>query len=197
MIDEINTFKKELSKHFTVFDPATIDELPLEISGSGRRNISLTADDHWPVQRKDTLCQETRSDITVRASEVREISKGKKNERSELRRNVHMRDYRLIDQSDFVAIYRPTYGGRPDWSGGTYHEARYASKTLKHLIIIQDPSVDGDLSNETIGFEPAEHQCITSVSRLNKPQNQKRAIEELIRRINSMKIELINRRIKS
>jgi hypothetical protein len=73
-----------------------------------------------------------------------------------LENQLERRDYRLIDQSDFVVSYRPLYGKAGvedrDFSGGTRAEWLYARETLKTRFFIHDTKNDGEVDPEA--FKP-------------------------------------------
>ena len=202
VMEEINRFKQKLEEHFTVFDPSTIDELPIQAAfknlDGDASELPLTSDDHWPSHHciEDVLCETDRTDVLLNIDDVREIAREVPDQKSELRDHVQRRDYRLIDQSDFVAIYRPTYGGREDYSGGTYHEAVYANQTGKPILIIKDQELDGNLSPETIGFAPRPAQRLNNIGNLHEREQQDKVLEKLVCLINEKSEELTSRRIR-
>ncbi len=114
-IDEINRFREFLHDRFTVFDPVTIDERPMQLLlGQRDRNdedkLSLPADAWWPTQGDDSLSGEALEEIPdLLVSDVKEIATDIGRESSEIDRQIRSRDFRLIDQADCVVVYRPTY----------------------------------------------------------------------------------------
>ena len=132
-IDEINRFRQFLHNRFTVFDPVTIDERPMQLLLGQHDNdedkLNLPADAWWPSQGDNSLDGEELVEIPdLLVSDVKEIATEIGDESSEIDRQIRSRDFRLIDQADCVVVYRPTYR-KKDWSKGTYHEMRYAQDT--------------------------------------------------------------------
>lgn len=124
-ISEIEQFKEHLRSVGPVLDPATIDELALvrlRESATDSALITYRQSMHWPVSSAGTLSDsaEFPSDIVLDRLEVEEAS-------SDVRRLVHFRDYRLMDQSDCLISYRPNWAGEDH--GGVTAEFRFAKMT--------------------------------------------------------------------
>lgn len=203
MIAELDSFRSELNKRFTVFDPLTIDEIPIEIAyeeakkKSQKKIIRVAAADQWQIPPAGTLCAEPRRTHDLALDDVKEIvTKASKAEKCELERHVEKRDFRMIDQADCVVIYRPTYGGG-DWSRGTYHEALYAHATGKPLLVIHDPKDDGPLSSSALGIELAKEDYYEATPHLHKPNEQKKALAWLIRELDQRAPNWLKNRLGS
>ncbi len=174
-IREINDFRERFDEEFTVFDPVTIDERILkflsadgsalgesEPVGDRRRGeitekmLTLRSAMWWPIRHADTISGIAASEIKLVASEVEEITKEIKQNVSEIDLLIRYRDYRLIDQADYVVIYRPTYpeGSEREWSTGTWMEYLHARRCFqksggirKRVHIIRDSTNDGPLDS--------------------------------------------------
>jgi hypothetical protein len=208
-IREVNRFRRALRKWFTVFDPVTIDEIPLQsvlnlhqsasrnmiadvlgkelLAGwrqlhRGRRRLDkfVTQDGFaravevamaanfvdteiglgeacfWPLgyDEEGTLRDDLQAvDIRVSHKELEEVATHIGGSSSEIERQVRSRDYRLIDQSDVVVIYRPTYNKKA-WSEGTRHEYEYALRNQKLALVVRDPREDGSLHKPPFQVPP-------------------------------------------
>jgi hypothetical protein len=189
--DEIDGFRQGLAEHFTVFDPLTIDEFPIAIkyqslgSQPAARAVELSVEDQWQIPAENTLCKEVRTAISLEVSQMAEISlKIGAEGRSEIARQTHIRDHRLIDQSDMVVIYRPTLRSDDgEWSHGTLNEAEYAQRRSKPFIVIRDPKNDPTLAAKTLGIELTPASTLDHLGDLHVPKNQAKLIQELISRI--------------
>lgn len=192
-IEEINRFREALNSAFTVFDPVSIDEKPLQPlvedeSIKDDEKVTFPAKAWWPTTGEDTLCGENPSDVAdLSVGEIREIGTGQDD--SEIDRQVRSRDYRLIDQSDYVVIYRPTYE-RDRWSTGTDHEARYAWDRGKRAFIIRDPDVDGALQSPPFQTIPLPKDVFDEVGQLNNRENQEKVLQQVIAAIKKAAVEL-------
>ncbi len=206
---EIDDFRNTLHSSYCVFDPLTIDELPLRDllrrhQQSAAAKVELTESDQWPIPGLQTLCGEDRSKHEMSKDELVEVagpmSRGAK---SELARQVEGRDFRLIDQSDCVVVYRPTYntkawGEEPwKWSTGTYHEAMRARETGKQLFVIRDPACDNELTAPNIGIELTPSQVFEGQPNLNDPENRKKVLTQLMEELDRRRETMISRRRSS
>lgn len=213
-IQEINRFRSALHEKFTVFDPLSIDERPMQIlmskapkfeeanlrsvidealSKSGKEGIDLApelersikahvgvnqsdeivlrAANMWPGIECETLSGDDPTDARLSLNEVEEIATEIGEEGSEIDRQIRSRDYRMIDQADYIIVYRPTYC-RKEWSGGTYHEVLYARAVGKRSIIIRDPESDGPLADPPFGLDLPPRDVFDKVRNLDLPENQ-------------------------
>lgn len=108
VVQAINTFKLKLHNEFVVFDPITIDEkimhFPQHVIGE---SIVLTLDDRWPIPFASCLSP-TRAEeypVELPVHEVQEIQEDVDN-------HIEARDFRMIDQSNVLAAWRPHFGQR-------------------------------------------------------------------------------------
>jgi len=153
---EIDNFRKALHKNFVVFDPLTIDELPLEKllrehqSQHPKTNLAntfldLEATYRWPLL-KPVLYSENHYPIKqLKGLEIFEVVSKERGKRSEVERSIQLRDFRLIDQADYMVVYRPQYKtGEP--SGGVTSETVYAlNNALREVHFIHNFAEDGDI----------------------------------------------------
>jgi hypothetical protein len=185
---EIDSLRTALSAEFTVFDPLTIDELPIKYAlekqtadGKNPDTIELEETAQWNIPAEETLCPEPRRSTLFPKSDAEDVAtRAHPAEKTEIERHVEKRDQRLIDQSDCVVIYRPTYNKTEAWSAGTRHEAYYAFQTGKPVFVIHDPSVDGALAPDTLGIELAPEDYYDKTENLSDPNRQKDALRWLI-----------------
>lgn len=163
MTRETNTFVKLASERWAVFNPLTIDELPLGkadilnglSSRDGGNSLDLPKSLRWDIESDDCICQRPIADIPgIPRAELLDLATATIDGRSIIRRQVEFRDYRLIDQSDAMVIYRPTRKTNGEWSGGTRAEYNYARQRMKdrpnfRIYIIRD-TVDGELGADVV-----------------------------------------------
>jgi|GEM_PF-4705861 len=201
MVQEIDVFRATLSRHFTVFDPLTIDEHPIQIAyerdqGGNRRSILLKEDDQWQLGGPRRMLSEARHTARLSVNDVAEVAtKLGKAGKSEIERHIERRDERLIDQADCVVIYRPTRDRKDGWSAGTRVEAHHALRMGRPIFVIRDPANDGELAPDALGIELAEHDHYEKTANLADPKNQKIALRWVIRELNRRAPEWITRRL--
>jgi len=137
-ITEINEFRKKLRQHFTVFDPVTIDEYPLE-----RNRIK-----RWPLNNGGTQ-------PAIKVREIKSIEK-------DILENIEARDFQYVSQSEGLVAYRPFWGKRQSPSRGVDREMIQALNQNKPIYVIHPPQ-DGILSHRQKLFQPiARAQSIRS-----------------------------------
>lgn len=213
-IEEINRFRTALHERFTVFDPVTIDERPLQLllkkardseeqelrsviekvvsicstdgselvaelersikkhlDGNLSDEIVLRAEGMWPGIECETLSGDDATDVYLSRNDVEDIATETGEQGSEIDRQIRSRDFRMIDQADYIVVYRPTYC-RKEWSAGTYHEVLYARSVGKRAIIIRDPAADGPLKHPPFGLDLPPLNVYAEVENLSDPKNQ-------------------------
>jgi adenylate kinase len=159
---DIDEFRKSLHDNFTVFDPLTIDEKPLEFllkqyqeehpnANLYETSIGFHILNRWPIPPQFALYSDSQDYLIkgLNAAEIDEISRPAevlRGGKSEIDRNIRLRDFRLIDQADCLVAYRPQYkNGIP--SGGMTEEIRYAVEiALKPVFIVHNSEEDGQFS---------------------------------------------------
>lgn len=162
LMREINSFRDFMEEEFAVFDPVCIDERPLKFKGdhpapADGGPVKFAENDFWPfdtAQIEKMLSNEVLSgDISLSWIEIQEVIREKNHSEiasakigGPIDAQIRRRDYRLIDQSDGVLIYRPTYQQKKWSRGGTNSEYAYAVKQGKPVVIIVDRLEDGDVN---------------------------------------------------
>ncbi len=137
----VNDFRLELHKHFTVFDPITIDELRFDESGN------LTK--RWPVQLESMVKEEISADKKM--LEETEIGYSDINElRTMIERQIESRDYRWVSSSNVLVAYRPYWGKA--LSAGVDKEMTQGVRLSKEVFAIIDPE-DKEYAMKTGPFE--------------------------------------------
>lgn len=191
-IDEINRFRKFLHDRYTVFDPVTIDEKPLQFllkqhGPADGDELTLTADKWWPMQDNDSLVGEESADVSgLLGFDLKEIGTEVGEQGSEIDRQIRQRDFRLIDQADCVVIYRPTYRKKL-WSTGTYHEMLYAhDDAKKRVFVIRDPEADGSLNKPPFQVNMPKRNIFDDVAGLDNPANQQIVLEKVCEEIDKI-----------
>lgn len=123
---EINDFRLELHKHFTVFDPITIDELRFDDS----KNLVK----RWPLEIDPIVSEES---ADKKMLEEPEIGYSKVNElRKMVARQIESRDYSWVDSSNVVVAYKPTWDKTQ--SAGVDKEMTYAIHLGKEVFAVMD-----------------------------------------------------------
>lgn len=201
-IEEINRFRKYFLDAFVAFDPITINERPLRDilaehdKNAGRNSfwsfvspilrlksktatLAIEREQNWSIDWDQTfghLFPAVSNQIPV--DEVREVVTSHDDNPSEVDSQIRLRDYRLIDQSDCVIVYRPTYR-REKWSEGTESEMIYASETQKPVFIISDEEIDGDLSSDGAFGKLIDVSRVFKRRNIYEAENQKLAFDEV------------------
>jgi len=220
-VAEINHVVEMMSDHFAAFNPLTIDEMPLnflyrqalersEVDGSPLSDeIPFPSQLRWSTPGNDKLITDPRVDIpALKMSDLRDVSSVSDQEkRSIIGRQVEARDYRLIDQSDCVVIYRPTSPPDYNWSRGTRMEYNHAIgaaeyRAFTRIFVIKDKDVDGPLGedapnkNEESPFlvRSRNLDVIDEFGNLDDPKNRARALTLVIKKIQESSLDLTRRR---
>lgn len=156
-IEEVNRFRKKLHTSFPSFDPTTIDEGILKWKFFDENNIlkdeykdkehvELCKEDRWPLHFEGyrPLCDdENEFPIKLRIEEIEEVALPvSDNSKSDIYNQIRTRDYRLIDQSDFLAGYRPYYLGKS--STGLTSELNYVKSNAHIPPIVVHKEEDGN-----------------------------------------------------
>ncbi len=144
--------------------------------------LTLRSSDLWPRDDSEVkyslIGTPPAPEQELSYQEVRGITVGgdSDDEHSELARQVRLRDFRLIDQSDCVIVFRPTRG-KERWSDGTAAEARYALDTRKRLFVIHDEK-DAPLRSPPFGQDLAEHNRV-EVSGLENEEKRSEVFDQV------------------
>jgi hypothetical protein len=125
VLAEINDFRHSLTDHFTIFDPADLEEqrlytMALAASQQGHRTL-----EHVVLNRQ----------IRFDVAEVLQVG-------SDFHAQIYARDFMLIDQSDMIISYIPQLpNGLPGISSGVEREMQHAHEAAKEVYIIWRPEV--------------------------------------------------------
>jgi hypothetical protein len=199
LFEEVNHFRRFLRDEYVCFDPLTIDELPLEsayeqfvatrdlkLSELRTGAVDFSSDLRWPDEWVYSMCGEGKSWSTqFSAEEIRSICTpflGLTESKSELDRQAGERDFRLIDQSDVVIVYRPRMS-RTAWSKGTREEVNYAKHQGKPVLVISETG-DGAINDAVVGT-PIPEDRILKNDNLSAQLNRESVFDELKGRINA------------
>lgn len=143
---EIDRFRLRLHERYTVFDPLAIDERILRTLCENRGpdgEVLLRAEERWPVLPEGQGERQDRNyPIHLVAPEVEEVL-------LDIDRQTVERDYRLIRQSDCLAVYRPQLGGIA--STGVHSEMMYAREVATCPVFVCWPPEDGAISQSPFG----------------------------------------------
>lgn len=120
----IESFKAAMSRHFTTFDPADVDELLVHIAAVEALREGQTC---LTVQAADGPLQ-------LKTAEVAEIS-------SDIMGQIYARDFKMIDQADMIVSLIPQGpDGRPALSSGVERELHHAFEGGKEVYVIWQPA---------------------------------------------------------
>ncbi len=143
-INEINSFLKKAHSYqnnvdnkVAFFCPLTIDELPLVESLKGvpatRKEVVFKMNTRWSVRDfyEKTLLMSAPivADMTFPRGKIEECC-------GLITNDVSTRDYRLIIQSDHLAVFNPVFNGK--MSNGVKREIRFAAFNRIPVYIYQD-----------------------------------------------------------
>lgn len=152
MIEEINVFRLKMHKigkkyDVAIFDPVTIDELYPNFNTAASDSFIIDENMRWPLAHR-TLARNMPYPIKIPSQEIAES-------KLQIRHQIRSRDFKLIDSSSVLAVYRPYLGGQ---STGVMAEIGYATTSGKNVVIyspLDDARPDGshpfDSNVETIG----------------------------------------------
>jgi hypothetical protein len=197
LVEQNQEFRYFFADHgsFIVFDPSTIDELPLTAKfnrNQAQTEITITRDDCWPPLCRPEMrfaAGETLPSnpaISVPAREIRELIPMEDGEAGDFHtsvgRQVRSRDLRLVEQSEGLIAYRPTLGGR--WSTGVEVEINHAigMDPVRAFFVISD-NTDGDIGKKSdMAREMVKGRDYDSWN-LSDPAERRKAFEYAARKI--------------
>lgn len=170
-IEEINKFRMKLNEKFTVFDPITIDEdvlrIVLDKQIKRKKILLIRKEDRWPIPNNWSLCEDVNYPIKLHANEAREVVK-------DIRDHIKLRDFRLIDQADCYAGYRPHYEG--NWSKGMLAEITYARDVaLKRCLFVHFPDKDGGLKGSPFAGTGVDFDSVENLIKALQNLEKKKA----------------------
>ena len=121
---EIEEFKRTIGSHFTVFDPADVDEFSLHTQA-----VQAVQDGRTTI---DVLGPE--GPMTLKTADVAQIS-------GDILGQIYARDFKMIDQSDLIVSLIPELpGGKPALSSGVERELHHAYEAGKEVYVIWRPA---------------------------------------------------------
>lgn len=116
------------------FDPLTIDELPPLLRPHTRRHLSYDRTNlahRWPVLLPAILSPD---DLPIPHKKHKIPPAELRLAKAPIEGQIEQRDYRLIDQSHYLLLYRPTLHGTPSLSSGVALELGHATNTGAPVI---------------------------------------------------------------
>ncbi len=121
---EIDTFRREMKRHFVCFDPSDVEEkalcaLALQAAEAGHRTVEV-----GPPSARAVM--ETAQLLDILA---------------DIDGQIYARDFKLIDQADMIVSLIPaTDDGRPGLSSGVERELQHAHEATKDVFVIWRPA---------------------------------------------------------
>ena len=161
----IDAFRMRLHEKYTVFDPLTIDEKIMEIlldkyypkdektkarSLNPSDELTIAKTDRWPLPSGFSLVEDEQDDypIVLNAMEVQEVVQ-------DVHENIETRDFRLIDQVQCLAAWRPYYEHRThEGVSGEINYARNNANIPRHLYF---PAEDGNPEESPFAAKGVPH----------------------------------------
>lgn len=136
MIKEINNFRAKMhelgKKHkVAIFDPVTIDELYLYFDEPAKysRKVTIKDEMRWPLEHDVAASQEPPAEIKIPRVEI-------KDSEDHIDHQIRSRDYKLVEYSKYVFVFRPYFGGE---STGVKEEINHAINSgVKVLMYLPD-----------------------------------------------------------
>ncbi|MBN1435973.1 MAG: AAA family ATPase [Sedimentisphaerales bacterium] len=123
VLAEIDTFRRCISQHFVVFDPADLEEMDLyqdalKASQSGQKYMD-----------KVVLGRSMRFDV----AEILLVA-------GDIHGQIYARDFMLIDQADMIISFVPELpDGKPALSSGVERELQHAHEAAKEVYVVWRP----------------------------------------------------------
>jgi adenylate kinase len=116
---EIETFRREMKRHFICFDPGDLEEkhlcnLAIAAMEQGRRTVESGP----PWER-----------VSMDTAQLADII-------PDIDGQIYARDFKLIDQSDMIVSYVPAVGDSPVISSGVERELQHAHEATKDVFVI-------------------------------------------------------------
>lgn len=161
---EVDAFRFKMHEQFTVFDPLTIDERILVSAYKDRTEgqdlVEVALDSRWPTGftgspgpfESMSPPYESAYPIIIPIGEMEETIE-------DIDRQIEARDYRLIDQVEAVAAFRPDYHGRQ--SRGVTAELQYAAQTAGIPVhLARNDEEDGPYATSPFGQLGTRHSSV-------------------------------------
>ena len=114
MINEINKFRLKMhdlgNKHgVVIFDPVSIDELYPDLGNTSSEMVTVGNGMRWPLGYSP-LAKNTPSHIEIPSREINDCI-------PQIKHQIKSRDFKLVESSRVLAVFRPYFGGPIYWSG--------------------------------------------------------------------------------
>lgn len=120
---QIDAFRRIIRQHFTVFDPADMEEYRLY------QQAAAASQRGHKVIEVAVLDQPLRLDV----AELMQVA-------GDIHAQIYARDFMLIDQSDMIISYIPELpDGKPHLSSGVERELQHAHEATKEVYVIWRP----------------------------------------------------------
>lgn len=158
---QVDAFRMRLHEQFTVFDPLSIDERILsqayDCRAKGEDHVAVELAARWPTGFSGEYASmaapyDSAYPLSIPVDEIEEAI-------NDIDRQIEARDFRLINQVQAVAAYRPDYGQHR--SRGVSSELQYAAQTAGIPVhLIWDESEDGPYATSPFGYFGTRHQGI-------------------------------------
>lgn len=163
-IQSVNDFRLSLHERFTVFDPLTIDEKLLasayENQNTDSADIELDITARWSTSfsgefESMSLPYDEKYPFVIPAEQVEEVIE-------DIDRQIEARDYRLIDQVNAVAAFRPKFRDR--LSRGVSAELQYAAQVVALPVhLYWDDREDGIYGDSPFSAVGTKHNSLTDL----------------------------------
>lgn len=145
-IEDINRARTDLHKIFAangavLFDPVTIDELVLKPASKDEDNLVLKAESRWPIE-DNGLVKPFPWPIEIPTEQIKEVQ-------SDIGNQISARDFKLIDNARFTAVYRPNYCG---FSTGVNAEIIYSASQGRGIYVYDPPGDENSAQPKTNPF---------------------------------------------
>ena len=120
---EIARFRQAIRRHFTVFDPADMEEYQLYLAATRALQLGRK------VMEIEVLGRPVRFDV----GEVLQVA-------GDIHAQIYARDFMLIDQADMIISYIPELpDGKPGLSSGVERELQHAHEATRQVFVIWRP----------------------------------------------------------
>jgi len=117
---EIDGFRQAIRRHFTVFDPADMEEYQLY------RDARAASEQGQKVIELELLGEKMRFDV----AEIMQVA-------GDIHAQLYARDFMLIDQADMIISYIPELSdGKPGLSSGVERELQHAHEATKEVYVV-------------------------------------------------------------
>ena len=156
-VAESNGFRKDAhaigsETGTAIFDPATIDELALKpalerSSDGGDADVVLEESDRWQLGEIVPVAAGPEWPVRIPRPEVAEVLPlaahgSKRVAAGDIENQIRSRDYRLVEDANFIAAYRPMFSMKK--SVGVDAEIKHAKEFGKKAIVYHPPSDQED-----------------------------------------------------